>query len=49
MYLICHLTSQDHLIEESFEFLCGRSSQYDTILTGLVTTGIVIVEIESVM
>ena len=45
MYLICHATSYDHLIEESYEFMGGSSLQYVTTLASLVTISILIVEI----
>ena len=46
MYLICHVTSQDHLIEGSFEFMGGSSLWYVTTLKNLVAIGIVIVAIK---
>ena len=45
MYLICRVTSYDHLIEGSYEFMGGSSSRYVTNLKSLVTRGIVILEI----
>ena len=45
MYLTCHVTPQDHIIEVSCECMGGSSSPYVTTLTNLVTIGIVIVEI----
>ena len=45
MYSICHATLQDYLIEGSFEFMSGSSSQYVTRLKSLVTICTVIVEI----
>ena len=44
-YLICHVTSQSHVIEKSRKFLSGRSSSYVTILPSLLTIGTVVVEI----
>ena len=43
MYLICHVTSYDHLIEVSCKFVGGSSLRY---VTTLITIGIVIVEIQ---
>ena len=45
MCLICHVTSEDHLIEEPCKFLGESFLHYDTTLISLVTTSIVIVEI----
>ena len=45
MYLICHVTSHDHVIEGSCEFMGGNSLWYIINLRGLVTISIVIVEI----
>ena len=45
MTLVCHLVSQDHVIEGSCKFIGGRSSWYVTILPGLVAISIVVVEI----
>ena len=42
MYLIFHVISEDHLIEDSIEFMSESSWQYDTNLASLVTIGIVI-------
>ena len=46
MYLICHLTSHDHLIEGSCAVLDGSFLQYVTTLISHVTINIVIVELE---
>ena len=43
-YLICHVTSQNQVIEGSRNFIDGSSSMYVTNLPNLVATGIVIVE-----
>ena len=43
MYVICHVTSQDHLREDSFEFMGGSSSKCVTTLTCLVNIIFVIV------
>ena len=45
MYLIFHLTSHEHLIKGSCEFMGRDSLQYDTTLISFVTITIVIVEI----
>ena len=45
MYLICHVTSQDHLIERSYEIMVDSSLCYVTMLISLVTISIVMVEI----
>ena len=44
MFLICHMTSPDHLIERACEFMGGNSLCYVTTLISLVTIGIVMVE-----
>ena len=44
MYLICHVTSQDHLIEGSCKFMGGSSSLYVTTLTSSEAIGSTIVE-----
>ena len=44
-YLLCHVTSQDHVIEILSNFLSGSSSWYVTSLRSLVATGIVTVGI----
>ena len=44
-YLICHLTSQSHVIEGPCNFLSRFSSWCVTTLPGLVAIGIVVVEI----
>ena len=45
MYLICHVTSHEHLIEGSCEFMGGSSLQYITILINLAAINIVILEV----
>ena len=45
MFSNCHVTSHDHLIEGSCEFMGGSSLQYITTLISLVTISIVIVEV----
>ena len=40
MYLICHVTSHDHLIEESCNFMGGEFLQYVTTLISIVTVEI---------
>ena len=45
MYLICHLTSHEHIIKGSCEFMGRDSLQYDTTLISFVTITTVIVEI----
>ena len=45
MFLICQVTSTDHLTEESCKFMGGSSSRYVTTLTSLMTISIVIVHI----
>ena len=44
MYLICPMTSHNHLIERLFKFLGGSSFWYVTTLISLLTICIVIVE-----
>ena len=44
MYLICHVTSHDHLIERTCEFMGRISLCYVTTLISLVTMSIVMVE-----
>ena len=44
-YLICHMTSQDHVIERSCEVTDGSTPLYVTILPSLMAIGIVVVEI----
>ena len=44
MHLICHVTSQDHLLR-AMQIMDGSSSWCVTILKSLVITGIVTVEI----
>ena len=44
IYLICHVASQDHLIEGSCKFMGGSSLWYVTTLINIVTISIVIVE-----
>ena len=45
MYVICHMTSQDHLIEKACEFTGGNSLRYITRLITLLTISIRMVEI----
>ena len=45
MYLICTLTSQDHVIKMSGDFIGEGSLSYVTTLTNLVTIDIVIGDI----
>ena len=45
MYLICHVTLHDHLIERACEFIGGNSLCYVTTLISLVTISIVMVVI----
>lgn len=47
IHSICLVTSKDHLIDRSCEFISGSSSQFVTTLTSFVTTDIVIAEIKS--
>ena len=42
--LIYHVTSPNHLIEESYKFMIGNFSLYVSTLPSLVTIGIVIKE-----
>ena len=44
MYLICHVTSHDHLIERTCELLGRNSLCYVTKLISLVTISIMMVE-----
>ena len=43
MYLICHVTLNDHMIKGLCKFMNESSSQHVTTLTGLVTIGIALV------
>ena len=45
MYLICHVTSHDHLIERTCELMGRNSLCYVNMLISLVTISIVMVEI----
>ena len=45
-YLICHVTSKNHVTEELWNFLSGSSSWYVTSLSCLVAIDIVVVEIK---
>ena len=45
MVLICHMISEDHVIEESCDFIGRISSRLFHILPSLVATGTVVVEI----
>ena len=45
-YSICHVTSQNYVIEGSSNFMSGSSSWYVTTLTRLVAIGIVLVQIK---
>lgn len=45
MYLLCHVTSQDHVIKGLYYFIGGSSFWYVNTLPSLVTICIVIVEI----
>ena len=45
MYLICHMTSHDHLLKDSCKFMCEDSLWYVITLISLVTISIVKVEI----
>lgn len=45
IYLICHVTLQDHAIKGSSDIMEGRSSWYITTLPGLVDIGMAVVEI----
>ena len=44
-YLICHVNSQDHMIEGSFDVMGASSSLCFTTLAGLVAVGLVLVGI----
>ena len=46
MYLVCHLTTHEHPIEGSWEFMGGSSLWYVIILLSLVIINIVIVEMK---
>ena len=46
MYLICHLTLHDNLIELLRIYKGGSSAKYLTILVSLLNIGIMIVEIQ---
>ena len=39
-YLICHMTSENHVIEGSISFMSGTSSWHVTTLPGLLAIGI---------
>ena len=43
-YLLCHVTSQNPVIEGSNRFMSGSSSWHVTTLPSLVAIGIVVVE-----
>lgn len=45
MYLSCHVTLRDHLIEGLGKYIYGSSSQYVTTLVSLVNIDSAIVEI----
>ena len=45
MYLICHVTSHDHLIERGCEFMGKNSLCYVTTLISLVTVSTLMVEL----
>ena len=45
MYLICHVTSHNHLIEGTCKFMGGSFLRYVTTLICLVAIGGMIVEI----
>ena len=45
MFLICQVTSQNHVIEGSCNFLSGNSSWYVTTLLSLVAIGTAVVDI----
>ena len=44
-YLICHVSSQDHMIEGSFDVMGAGSSLCFTTLAGLVAVGLMLVGI----
>lgn len=44
-YLICHVTLQNHMIKESYEFMEGSSTFYQNILPSLVVVVKVVVAI----
>ena len=46
MYLICHVTSYDNLIEGSCKFMGGSSLLHVTTLISFLTISIVIVELQ---
>ena len=48
IYLMCHVTSGDKLTEGSNQFLIASSGLYVITLIGLVTIGIVMVEMFSI-
>ena len=45
MVLVCHVISQDHVIEELRNFMDSSRSRLATILASLVALGTLIVEI----
>ena len=45
IYLVCHVTSHEHLIERAYEFMGGNSICYVTTLISLVAISIEMVEI----
>ena len=45
-YLICQVTSQDHVIEESCDFMSGSSSLFDTTLPSLLDIRTVMAEMQ---
>ena len=44
MFSICHVTSQEHMIKESCDFINGSSLGYVITLPCLVVIGIMVVE-----
>ena len=44
-HLICHVTSKNHVIGRSSNFMSGTSSWYVTTLPSLVVIGVVIVKV----
>ena len=43
--LICHVTSQNHVIKGSCDLMCGDSSFYITFLPSLAVISLLVVEI----
>ena len=45
MIFVCHVTLQDHMIKDLYDFMIGSLSRYITLLASLVAMDIEVVEI----